>query len=96
MQIRELIAKTRSYRRFDRTAELDREALLGILDAARLTPSGANRQSIRYFPITDGNDADFVTAHAKWAAYLTDWEGPRKDEAPSAWVLLLSPAESEE
>lgn len=95
MQIRELIAKTRSYRRFDRTAELDREALLGILDAARLTPSGANRQSIRYFPITDGDDADFVTAHAKWAAYLTDWEGPRKDEAPSAWVLLLSPAESE-
>ena len=64
-----------------------------ILDAARLTPSGANLQSIRFLAVTDPVEVDFVTKSAKWAAYLTDWQGPTEDEAPTAWVLLLSPAE---
>jgi nitroreductase len=93
VEIRELIEKTRSYRRFDNTAPLNRETLLDILDAARLTPSGANLQSIRYLPITAPDELAFVTEHARWAAYLTDWSGPRENEAPTAWVLLLSPAE---
>ena len=93
MEIRELIEKTRSYRRFDNTAPLSRETLLEILDAARLTPSGANLQSIRFRVVTEPSEVDFVTANAKWAAYLTDWSGPSRHEAPTAWVLLLSPAE---
>ena len=92
-ELRELIEKTRSYRRFDNTAPLSRETLLDILDAARLTPSGANLQSIRYLPVTEPSEVAFVTANAKWAAYLTDWDGPSEEEAPTAWVLLLSPAD---
>ncbi len=94
MEIRELIEKTRSYRRFDNTAPLSRETLLELLDTARLTPSGANLQSIRFLPVTERAEVDFVTEHARWAAYLTDWQGPSKDEAPTAWVLLLSPSEA--
>ena len=93
MEIRELIEKTRSYRRFDKTTPLSRETLLEILDASRLTPSGANLQSIRFLAVSEPDEVDFVTAHAKWAAYLTDWQGPSKDEGPTAWVLLLSPSD---
>lgn len=92
--MRELIEKTRSYRRFDQSTPLPREVLLDILDAARLTPSGANLQSIRYLPVTLPDEVAFVTENAKWAAYLSDWQGPSKKEAPTAWVLLLSPADA--
>lgn len=92
--MRELIEKTRSYRRFDQSTPLSREVLLDILDASRLTPSGANLQSIRFLPVTDPDEVGFLTAHARWAAYLADWQGPSKDEAPTAWVLLLSPADT--
>ncbi len=93
MEIRDLIEKTRSYRRFDNTAPLSRETLLDILDASRLTPSGANLQSIRYLPVTAPDEVGFITEKVKWAAYLTDWQGPSEGEAPTAWVLLLSPSE---
>lgn len=92
--MRELIEKTRSYRRFDQSTPLPREVLLDILNAARLTPSGANLQSIRYLPVTLPDEVAFLTENAKWAAYLADWQGPSKKEAPTAWVLLLSPAEA--
>ena len=91
----DLIARARSYRRFDASCTIDDATVRTLLDAARLTPSGANRQSIRYFPITDSDGAAFMRAHSKWAAYLKDWDGPSESESPSAWILLLSPTELE-
>lgn len=91
----ELITRARSYRRFDGEYRIDGKTLRGILAAARLTPSGANRQTIRYFPICDEGGAAFMRAHSRWAAYLTDWDGPSESESPTAWILLLSPSESQ-
>ncbi len=90
-----LIARARSYRRFDATVEVTDETMRAILSAARLTPSGANRQTVRYYPISDSDGAAFMRAHSKWAAYLSDWGGPSESESPTAWILLLSPAGSE-
>ena len=91
----DLITGARSYRRFDATYRIGDETMRKILSAARLTPSGANRQSIRYYPIKDASGAAFMRAHSKWAAYLSDWGGPSESESPTAWVLLLSPSDSE-
>ena len=90
-----LIERARSYRRFDSSYKISDGVLRGILEAARLTPSGANRQSIRYLPITGEDGTRFMRTHSKWAAYLAEWEGPSEAEAPTAWILLLTPAESE-
>ena len=90
----ELITRARSYRRFDATHRVDDKALREILEAARLTPSGANRQAVRYYPISDADGAAFMRAHSKWAAYLKDWGGPSESEAPTAWILLLSPTDT--
>ena len=91
----DLIARARSYRRFDASYRIDEGAVRELLMAARLTPSGANRQSIRYLPVTDEAGCAFLRAHSRWAAYLADWGGPDEGECPTAWLLLLSPADAD-
>ncbi len=91
----DLIARARSYRRFDASYAIGEETIRALLEAARLTPSGANRQIVRYFPIVDPDGTAFMRAHSRWAAYLSDWGGPGEKECPTAWILLLSPASSE-
>ena len=47
--IRELVLKNRSYRRFDSEESVTESTLLELVDLARLSPSGANRQPLKYF-----------------------------------------------
>jgi nitroreductase len=44
MNIKELISKTRSYRRFDESVKIDIKTLTNLVDLARLSASAANRQ----------------------------------------------------
>ena len=46
--IKELIKKNRSYRRFDGSKTISKNQLLDLIDLARLSPSTANRQPLRY------------------------------------------------
>ena len=92
--ILDLIKKTRSYRRYDPTKPVTREDVAAFVDAARLTGSAGNLQKLRYLPVTDPAEVAWLTRSVKWAAYLSDWEGPGEDEGPSAYLLLLSPHDS--
>ena len=91
----DLMKRARSYRRFDASYKIGEDTVKTLLSAARLTPSGANRQVIRYFPITDGDGTAFMRTHSRWAAYLSEWGGPTEGECPTAWILLLSPLAAE-
>ena len=46
--IKELVKKNRSYRRFYQEKKLTRQQLMELVETARLTPSAANRQPVRY------------------------------------------------
>ena len=46
--MKELVQKNRSYRRFYQDKSISEEEILELIDIARLTPSGANKQPIRY------------------------------------------------
>ena len=46
--IRELILKNRSYRRFDESAAIKTEILEDLVDLARLSASGANKQPLKF------------------------------------------------
>ena len=89
--IREIVRKNRSYRRYDQSKKISESELKELIDIGRMTPSGANKQPIRYFlsNTEDVNARIFETL--KWAGYLKDWEGPVEGERPAAYIILLAP-----
>jgi len=51
------IKKNRSYRRFDQSIQLTRPELESMVEAARLSPSAANRQPLKYILCAEGSSA---------------------------------------
>ena len=87
--IRDLIIRNRSYRRFDGSHAIDRKTLEQLVDLARLSPSAANRQPLKYFLSYAPETNALIFPALRWAAYLAEWEGPEPDERPTAYILIL-------
>ncbi|MEN6620930.1 MAG: nitroreductase family protein [Smithella sp.] len=87
--LKELVTKNRSYRRFYETEKISRETLLFLVDNARLSASGANKQALRYFISCDGKTNEKIFSTLAWAGYLSDWKGPEPGERPAGYIILL-------
>jgi len=87
--IKELIEKNRSYRRFHQGFTIDRGILLELVELARLSPSGANLQPLKYMLSCEAKKNALIFPHLKWADYLKDWPGPEEGERPSAHIIIL-------
>ncbi|EAX46998.1 nitroreductase [Thermosinus carboxydivorans Nor1] len=87
--LKELVRKNRSYRRFYEDVPVSREVLLELVDHARLSPSGANRQAIKYVLASDKALNERIFATLGWAAYLPDWPGPAPGERPAAYIVMV-------
>jgi len=86
--IREVVLKNRSCRRFDPSTPVPMTRLREWVDLARCTASAANQQPLKYIlsSAPDRNAAIFDCL--KWAAYLTDWDGPAPDERPTGYIII--------
>ena len=89
MNLKELITKTRSYRRFDESYQIDPKTIESFIDLARLSASGANKQPLKYLYYNTPEDCEKVFPYLAWAGYLTDWPGPDKGERPTAYIIVL-------
>lgn len=89
MNLKELITKTRSYRRFDESHHIDNKTIESIIDLARLSSSGANKQPLKYLYFNTSEGCEKVFPYLAWAGYLTDWMGPEKGERPTAYIIIL-------
>jgi nitroreductase len=89
MKLKDIVFKTRTYRRFDESCRIDRETLEGMVDLARLSASGANRQPLRYIICNSQTDCDRIFPSVAWAAYLREWDGPEPGQRPSAYIIVL-------
>lgn len=87
--IRELIEKNRTYRRFYQDVEVSPETLRELINLARLSSTGANLQSLKYFFSHTLETNNLIFKTLKWAGYLKDWDGPEEGERPSAYVVML-------
>lgn len=93
MELRELVLKTRSYRRFYEDVPVPRETLRELVDLARQTASAANRQPLKYWLSWEREMNQRIFPCLAWAAYLKDWGGPAEGERPSAYIIILGDTE---
>lgn len=87
---KELVKKTRSYRRFRPDPAPSLEQLEELVALARLAPSASNLQPLKYGLITGAAEREKVFSCLTWAGYLPDWPGPEEEERPTAYFLLMS------
>jgi len=87
--IKELVTKTRSYRRFDESRFITRGELLELVDCARLSASAGNRQPLKYILSSDVDTNAKIFPQLVWAGYLKDWPGPSAGERPTAYIVIL-------
>jgi len=86
--IKNLVLKNRSYRRFYQAVPDSIDTLRELVDLARLSASGANRQPLKYILSCDTAMNARVFATLAWAGYLPDWPGPEEGERPAAHIIL--------
>lgn len=86
-----LVEQNRSYRRFHQQKRISEAELTELISLARLSPSAANLQNIRYYLVTDYEDCENMFPYLKWANYLRYWEGPEQGERPAAYIIILTP-----
>ena len=85
----ELIMKSRSCRRFHEDVAVTRETLRALVDLARLSPSGANRQPLKFMLAAEPETNARIFPQLAWAGYLQDWPGPEEGERPAAYIVIL-------
>ena len=91
--IQELVLKNRSYRRFKEDFKIDSETLRSFIALARVTPSAANRQPLKYILSNSAETNVKIFDTLAWAGYLQDWPGPEPGERPSAYIIVLGDTE---
>lgn len=88
MDIMKLLAWRRTYRRFDQSRPIPVEALDAILEAARISSSASNKQTLRFVVVKSAALAEKIFPFTHWAAMLPKELGQPKDgEHPVLFVV---------
>lgn len=88
--LKDLVQKNRSIRRYDASYQVTKEQLIALVDLARLTPSAANRQPLKYILCCDPETNEKVFPCMGWAGYLQDWKGPEPQQRPTAYIVMIT------
>ena len=81
--LRDLVVKNRSYRRFYQDVPIERETLRELVDLARLSPSAANRQALKFILSNDPKRNALIFPN------LSIDNNPVEGERPSAYIIIL-------
>jgi nitroreductase len=87
--IEELLRASRSIRRFKQEEAVPRETLQWLVGLARLCPSAANLQPLKFVLSNTPETNARIFPCLSWAGYLGDWPGPSEGERPSAYIIIL-------
>ena len=93
MTITELVKKNRSYRRFDQSVRISTDRMQNLVDLARHSASGTNRQPLKFAILNSEEDCSRIFPFTRWAGYLTDWDGPEEGERPAGYIVILGDRE---
>jgi nitroreductase len=89
MEFKELVRANRSCRRFHQEHKIEQGTLRELVDLARLSASGSNKQPLKFNLSSEMERNTRIFPLLGWAAYLKDWPGPPEGERPSAYIVIL-------
>jgi len=89
MNIDDILKERRTIRKF-RQDRISEELLKKYIDLARLAPSAANLQPIKYAIVHTKEMTDKLFDLTKWAGYLAPQYNPKDDERPTAYIVILT------
>ena len=85
----DLVPRARTVRKFHENQPVDLETLHSLVDLARLSPSAANLQTLKYCLSNTPERNRIIFGNLAWAGYLKDWPGPQEGQQPAAYILQL-------
>ena len=89
MNLKDLLIRNRSYRRFYQRERISRDELEELVGLVRWCPSGRNAQPLRYVVAEEEELCGRIFPVLGWAGYLKDWAGPEEGERPAAYLVQL-------
>lgn len=81
---RDLVVKNRSTRKFHQEVAINRKTLTELVDLARMSASGANRQTLKYYLSCEPEKNDIISRHIGMDG------NPPEGDRPSAYILVLN------
>lgn len=92
-QFQELVRNNRSCRKFKQEETFNRQELENLVELARMTPSAANRQPLKYYLSWKVETNEKIFSTLSWAGALKDWEGPEEGKKPAGYIVMLGDTE---
>ncbi len=87
--LKDIILKSRSYRRFYQEKEIDKSLLIDIIDTVRNTASARNIQPLKYSCTTNKELCNDIFSTLSWAGYLEN-AAPKEGERPTGYILIYN------
>jgi len=89
MDLKELLIKNRSIRRFYEDEKISDKILKQVISNVCISPSPANLQPLKFIIVNNKEKNAEIFPCLKWAGYLKEWAGPEEGERPSAYIAIL-------
>ena len=95
MMMESLVLRCRSYRSFDESKPISKETMTDLVDLARRTASGMNKQPLRYRVLTDPADLAKMLGNCRMGSALADRKLPPENGKPTGFILMFTDATAE-
>lgn len=89
MDMKTLVRKNRSYRRYDESYLIDGETLRSLIRLAQYSPTIRNLQPLKFWLSNTPEMNASIFPHLGWAGALSNWDGPEEGERPTAYIIIL-------
>ena len=91
--IKDLAEKSRSYRGYDESYTFSREDMLEYIELARLCPSSANIQPLKYYIAYEHEEVEGILACTHFGGALPELGLPFEGTHPTAFIIICQDRE---
>ncbi len=88
MEFLEKVKQARTIRRYKQNP-ISQETLKELVECGIYSPSGSNKQPLKYVIVQKEEERQDIFPLIKWAGALKDWSGPKEGERPMGYLVIL-------